>query len=107
MAPNSSGFAYKGYRITSWSDAEERVVETLKGGHVEKVESALREAGADMQTQTSKKLGEITVDREVISGANPLSVTSLGDKFIEMMAKKTSGEQISSLEENNAFPVEN
>lgn len=85
VAPQSDGFAYKGYKITSWSDAEEGLVETLKGGHIEKVESALREAGADMQTGATKKLGGITVDRELVSGANPLAVKGLGTKFVEML----------------------
>lgn len=85
VAPNSDGFAYKGYKITSWSDAEEGLVETMKGGHIEKVESALREAGADMQTGATKKMGGITVDREVVSGANPFAVKALGSQFVEML----------------------
>ncbi|KAJ3528147.1 hypothetical protein NMY22_g9532 [Coprinellus aureogranulatus] len=88
VAPNSSGFAYKGYKITSWSDAEEGLIEKLKGGHIEKVESALREAGADMQTGVAKKMGGITVDREVVSGANPFAVKSLGSQFVEMLEKR-------------------
>ncbi|KAH6915668.1 ThiJ/PfpI family protein [Coprinopsis sp. MPI-PUGE-AT-0042] len=105
VAPGSDGFAYKGYKITSWSDTEEKVIEGLKGGHIQMVESSLREAGADMQTQFSKKMGGITVDREVVSGANPLAVNELGDKFVEMLTQRESGKQIESLEKNNAFPV--
>ncbi|EAU81043.1 ThiJ/PfpI family protein [Coprinopsis cinerea okayama7 len=106
VAPNSTGFAYKGYKLTSWSDASESLVEKLKGGHIEKVESALRDAGADMQTQTSKNLGSVTVDREVVSGANPLAVAELGEKFVEMLAQKQGEEQIESLERRNRFPVQ-
>jgi putative intracellular protease/amidase len=104
VAPGSDGFAYKGYKITSWSDTEEKVIEGLKGGHIQMVESSLRDAGADMQTQFNKKMGNITVDREVVSGANPLAVNALGDKFVEMLAQRESGKQIESLEKNNAFP---
>jgi putative intracellular protease/amidase len=85
VAPGSTGFAYKGYKITSWSDQEEGLIETMKGGRIEKVESALRDAGADMQTGTAKKMGGITVDREVVSGANPFAVKGLGTQFVQML----------------------
>ncbi|CAI7647628.1 unnamed protein product [Penicillium palitans] len=49
-------FVYDGYKITSWSDAEERFVELLWGGEVEKVESALRDAGAVMVEGHRRKL---------------------------------------------------
>jgi len=78
-------FEYKGYRITSWSDAEEKVMETLLGGEIEKVESTLRENGAEMVVGMGQKLGAITVDRELVSGANPLAANALGDKFCEML----------------------
>lgn len=85
-APGSPGFAYAGYRITSWSDAEEGVIETLKGGAVpRKVEATLAAAGAQMVTGAAQKLGGITVDRELVSGANPLAAAGLGDKFLEML----------------------
>ncbi|CAJ2512430.1 Uu.00g054450.m01.CDS01 [Anthostomella pinea] len=78
-------FIYKGYKITSWSDNEEKMMETMLRGEVDKVESQLREAGADMQTGMGEKMGYITVDREVVSGGNPLAANSLGDKFVEML----------------------
>jgi putative intracellular protease/amidase len=79
-------FAYKGYKLTSWSDAEEKFMETVVlRGEVTKVESALREEGAEMVEGISTALGSITVDREVVSGANPMAVDALGKKFIEMM----------------------
>jgi putative intracellular protease/amidase len=86
-AAGSTGFAYEGYNITSWSDQEEALVETMKGGKIEKVQSALRDAGAVMTEGIAPKLGSITVDREVVSGANPMAAAALGDKFIEMMAQ--------------------
>ncbi|KAH6647272.1 ThiJ/PfpI family protein [Truncatella angustata] len=78
-------FLYSGYKITSWSDQEEKLMETVFGGEIPKVEAALRAEGADMQEGVGEKLGYITVDREVISGGNPLAANALGDKFIEMM----------------------
>ena len=41
-------FAYSGYKLTSWPDAEEKM-ETILRGEVEKVESSLTDAGAPMQ----------------------------------------------------------
>ncbi|CAN8106057.1 unnamed protein product [Discula destructiva] len=73
-------FAYKGYKITSWSDAEERVMETVMRGEIDKVEGSLREAGADMQSGVGEKVGAVTVDREVVSGGNPMAAATLGDK---------------------------
>ncbi len=88
-APDSPGFAYNGYKITSWSDQEEKLVETLKQGEVpRKVESSLSAEGVEMLTGIGKKLGGITVDRELVSGANPLAANSLGSKFIEMLQAK-------------------
>ncbi|KAI0713411.1 ThiJ/PfpI family protein [Earliella scabrosa] len=85
-APNSLGFAYKGYKLTSWSDAEEKLVETMKGGTVPtKVESTLKEEGAEMLTSVGKKMGGITVDREVVSGANPMAANALGTQFVQML----------------------
>lgn len=78
-------FAYKGYKITSWSDQEEKMMETMLGGEIKKVESSLRDAGADMQEGIGEKFGSITVDREVVSGGNPMAANALGDQFLEML----------------------
>jgi putative intracellular protease/amidase len=79
-------FIYKGYKITSWSDAEEKMMETLWGGEVPKVETALREAGAEVVTGTGEKFGSITVDREVVTGGNPMAAKPLGDQFLTMLS---------------------
>ncbi|KAI0340198.1 ThiJ/PfpI family protein [Trametopsis cervina] len=85
-APNSAGFAYKGYKMTSWSDAEESLIESLKGGELPaKVESTLANEGAEMISTVGKKLGSITVDRELISGANPMCANSLGTEFVQKL----------------------
>lgn len=79
-------FAYKGYKLTSWSDAEEKLMETaVFRGEVDKVESALKNEGAEMVEGVSTSLGSITVDREVVSAANPMGADALGKKFIEML----------------------
>lgn len=81
-------FAYKGYKLTAWSDLEEKFMETIFRGEISKVESTLRENGADMQEGIAKSVGQITVDREVITGDNPMSANAIGDKFLRMMAAK-------------------
>lgn len=81
-------FAYKGYKLTSWSDAEEAMMETMLRGEIDKVEGTLREEGADMQEGIAKSLGSITVDREVITGDNPMAANAIGDKFLEMLKAK-------------------
>jgi putative intracellular protease/amidase len=79
-------FAYAGYKLTSWSDAEEKMMETLWRGKVDKTEGTLRENGADMVEGLAEKVGYITVDREVISGGNPMAANPLGDQFLKMMS---------------------
>lgn len=81
-------FAYEGYKVTSWSDVEEKMMETILQGEITKVESTLREEGADIQEGIVKSLGSITVDRELVTGDNPTSANAIGDKFLEMLAAK-------------------
>jgi putative intracellular protease/amidase len=84
----SKEFAYKGYKLTAWSDTEEKLMETIFRGEIQKVAATLQENGADMQEGVAKSLGSITVDREVVTGDNPLSANAIGDKFLEMMAAR-------------------
>lgn len=81
-------FAYQGYKITSWSDTEEKLMETIFRGEIDKVESTLKAEGADMQEGVSKSLGSITVDRELVTGDNPMAANGIGDKILEMLAAK-------------------
>ncbi|KAF4301594.1 ThiJ/PfpI [Botryosphaeria dothidea] len=82
------GFAHKGYKITSWSDAEEKFMETaVFRGEVEKVASTLRENGADMGEDVMQSAGAITVERELVSGGNAMAAASLGDKFLETLGR--------------------
>ena len=79
-------FVYEGYKITSWSDAEEKMMESLWGGEVEKVESALRNEGAIMVEGASEKAGSTTLHRELVTGGNPLAANALGDRFLRMIS---------------------
>ncbi|KZO96707.1 ThiJ/PfpI family protein [Calocera viscosa TUFC12733] len=83
---DSPGFAYTGYQITAWSNAEERVIETMKGGTIPKVEDALTQAGAQFVSNVGLKLaGDITHDRELVTASNPTGVATLGEEFLEML----------------------
>jgi putative intracellular protease/amidase len=80
------GFAYKCYKLTSFSDAEEKAVETLMGGEINpKVESSLKSSGAVMIEGAREKVGYITVDKEVVSGGNPMAAQDLGRQFVSML----------------------
>ena len=79
-------FAYKGYKLTSWSDAEEKFMETaVFRGEVTKVAGSLTEAGAEMVEGVATAMGKITEDREVVTGDNPMAADSLGKRFIEKL----------------------
>ena len=87
--PNGAGeFAYKGYKPTSWSDVEEKVMETMLGGEIKKVEGTLRDAGANMVEGAREKVGYITVDREVVTGGNPMAADDMGKQFMMMLAER-------------------
>lgn len=79
-------FVYKDYKITSWSDAEEKLMETIMGGEIEKVESALRDEGAIMVEGAGEKIGYTTLHRELVTGANPMAANTLGDRFLHMIS---------------------
>jgi Putative intracellular protease/amidase len=79
-------FVYNGYKITSWSDAEENLMETLWGGEVEKVESSLRNEGAVMVEGVREKTGGTTLHRELVSAGNPAAANALGDRFVRMIS---------------------
>jgi putative intracellular protease/amidase len=79
-------FAYKGYKLTSWSDVEEHLVEKLLAGEIKKTEGSLRDEGAVMVEGSREKVGYITVDKEVVSGGNPMAATTLGSHFVKMLS---------------------
>lgn len=58
----------------------------MKGGELPaKVESTLANEGAEMISSIGKKMGSITVDRELISGANPMAANSIGAEFVKQL----------------------
>lgn len=58
----------------------------MKSGQVStKVESTLAKEGAEMVGGMGRKAGSITVDRELISGANPMAANGLGEAFVNKL----------------------
>ncbi|KAL4994894.1 isoprenoid synthase domain-containing protein [Aspergillus recurvatus] len=88
LSTKASGgeFAYKGYKITCWSNAEEKVMESMLGGEVEKVETALMNAGAEMVEGAKEKVGQTTLHRELLTGGNPMAADELGNRFVRMIS---------------------
>ncbi|KAJ5940165.1 ThiJ/PfpI [Penicillium verrucosum] len=84
-------FVYNGYKITSWSDAEENLMETLWGGEANKVESTLRNEGAVMVEGVREKTGGTTLHRELVSAGNPVAANALGDRFVRMISPRGMG----------------
>ncbi|KAJ6102764.1 class I glutamine amidotransferase-like protein [Penicillium sp. IBT 16267x] len=79
-------FVYEGYKITSFSDAEEKAVEKMLGGEIAKTESALKNEGAVMVEGVHEKFGGTTLFRELVTGGNPLAANALGDRFVGMIS---------------------
>lgn len=79
-------FVYKDYKISSWSDAEEKLMEKLMRGEIEKVESDLRNEGALMVEGAGEKIGSTTLHRELVTGGNPMAANALGDRFLRMIS---------------------
>lgn len=79
-------FAYKGYKITSWSDAEEKLMEMMLGGGIEKVASDLAAEGAIMVEGAKEKIGGTTLDHELLTGGNPVAADALGERFLRMIS---------------------
>lgn len=84
-------FAYKGYKMTAWSDVEEKFMEMIYRGEIDKVESTLRAEGADMQEGIGKTVVYITIDRGLNTDDNPMSANAIGDKFLEKLGVGLSG----------------
>lgn len=80
-ADGGGEFPYKGYKVTSWSNTEEGIMKTVLGGEIPKVEAALPAKGVDMVKGVGKSMGLSTVDREVVSDANPMAAGLWGNSF--------------------------
>lgn len=88
----AEGWQYAGYRMTVFSDDEEKYVEEkfLGGGQVQfYVASALATAGGLVET---KGVFEVNVveDRELITGQNPPSDHTIAELFVRALERRTA-----------------
>lgn len=83
-------WAYRGYKVTCYSDTEEKTNELMWGSHLsmEKAQSALSKAGAELVT-AMPMLKKVTIDRELITGQNPSSAYGVGEALVEALDRKT------------------
>jgi len=93
-ARDGSGWIYKGYSVTAFSDAEEKEAEKsgALGGNVQfYICDALAEAGAQIRNADKLWQSNVVRDRELITGQNPGSGEELAEVFLEALtAEKLS-----------------
>ncbi len=83
-------FLFKGYKITGYTNVEEKVNEVMWRDTVEhKVEDELRSAGA-VFTANLPMLPKVVEDRELITGQGPSSAGWVGDAFVKALQKQIS-----------------
>ncbi|WEA60413.1 type 1 glutamine amidotransferase domain-containing protein [Rhizobium sp. BJ04] len=84
----SQGWPYAGYRLTAFSAAEEKQVEgdVLLGGNVVfYADEALASAGAVVQNASAPWASNVVVDRELITGQQPMSDAAFGTAFVQAL----------------------
>lgn len=84
----ANNWIYDGYKMTIFSDPEERVFESSLEGKKLKFypAMAMENAGGNMAF-ASEWQPNVVVDRELITGQNPFSDKLLAEKLLEMLAK--------------------
>ena len=84
---SATGWQYAGYKMTIFSDEEEKVAEEqlLKGKMTFYVGDALQAAGGIVTSNTKPFEPNVTRDRELITGQNPRSDHELADALINAL----------------------
>lgn len=83
----AEGWQYAGYKMTVFSNSEEKVVEEhlLKAKLYFNVVDALETAGGELTTSQIDFEPHVVVDRELITGQNPSSDHPIAAKFVEAL----------------------
>ncbi|EJU04644.1 ThiJ/PfpI family protein [Dacryopinax primogenitus] len=85
-ASEYSGFAYPGYRITTFSNPDEKSNAPNSGPLISNMEDALKAAGATLVSEKDQReMGEITHDRELVTAGNFTGAKTLAEEFLEML----------------------
>lgn len=94
MAKNNKAAAekswiYAGYKMTVFSDAEEEASKAQLSGGAMKFypQDALNQAGANVNVKDVWQ-NNVIEDRELITGQNPMSAATVGEKLVARLAKK-------------------
>ncbi|MET0238892.1 MAG: type 1 glutamine amidotransferase domain-containing protein [Sphingobium sp.] len=89
----AQGWQYAGYRMTVFSETEEKVVEDhiLHASMYFTMPKALRVAGGDVVTTDVDFAPHVVVDRELITGQNPRSDHFVATKLVEALDRLSAG----------------
>ena len=90
LSAKNQDWPYKGYRMTVFSNAEEQQEETaghLGGQLTYYVADALSSAGANVSVAQPWS-GNVVVDRELITGQNPMSDSAISNALLEALSIK-------------------
>jgi putative intracellular protease/amidase len=87
----AEGWSYAGYKMTVFSNTEEKVVEDqiLHAKLYFNMVDALQAAGGEVITTTVDFEPHVIVDRELITGQNPRSDHPIAAKFVEALDRTT------------------
>jgi putative intracellular protease/amidase len=88
-ATAEKSWIYAGYKVTVFSDAEEEASKAQLNGNAMRFypEDALKQAGAILNIKDVWQ-NNVVEDRELITGQNPMSASSVGEKLVAKLAKK-------------------
>lgn len=83
---------YAGYRMTSFTNAEEEASKAIFNGGALKFtpETALTQAGGQFSKAAEKWQGYLVEDRELITGQNPASAKLVGQRLVALLAEHKS-----------------
>ena len=85
---SANNWIYDGYKMTIFSDPEERVFESsLEGKKLKFYPAMAMETAGGNMAFASEWQPNVVVDRELITGQNPFSDKLLAEKLLEMLAK--------------------
>jgi putative intracellular protease/amidase len=85
----AKNWQYKGYKMTIFSTAEEKIAESkqLGGNMLFYPEAAMRTAGGDVKVAPPWS-SQVVQDRELITGQNPFSDNALAEKLLSAISQK-------------------
>ena len=90
-AGEGDAWPYKGYRLTVFSNVEEKIGEdanTFGGKMIFYPEDALSKAGGDINNNEKPWQVNVVTDRELITGQNPMSGHAFTEVFITSLKEK-------------------